>query len=34
MGRLSVGHGKAVWRLWEGCLDDVGRLSTGCGKDV
>ncbi len=23
---------KALWRVWEGCLDGVGRLSRGCGE--
>ncbi len=29
---LSGLCGEAVWRVWEGCLDDLGRLSGGEGK--
>ncbi len=30
--RLSQGWREGVWRVWESCLEDVGRLSGGCGK--
>ncbi len=29
VGRLSGGYGEAVWRVWEGCLQDEGKLSGG-----
>ncbi len=39
--RLSTWCGKAIWRVLEGCLEDVedslesvGRMYRGCGKDV
>ncbi len=28
----SGGCGEAVWRIWVVCLDDVERLSLGCGR--
>ncbi len=31
MGRVSIGCGKAVWRVRTHSLDGVGRLSTVCG---
>ncbi len=41
MGKLSGVCGEVVLRVWEGCLEgvgrlprDVGRLSEGCGEAV
>ncbi len=31
LGCLSGGCGEAAWRVWGGCLVDVGRLSEGVG---
>ncbi len=29
MWRLSGGCGEVVWKVWEGCLEGVGRLCEG-----
>ncbi len=30
--RVTGGCGEAVWRLWEGYLEDMGRLHGGVGR--
>ncbi len=30
MGRLSGWCQEAVWMVWDGCLEGVGRLFLGC----
>ncbi len=32
VGRLFEGFGEVVWRVWESCLDGVGRLSKRSGR--
>ncbi len=34
VGRLSIVCGEALCRVWEVCLEDVGRLSRGCGNNI
>ncbi len=34
VGRLSIGFGKVVWRVWKDCFEGVGRLCDRSGEAV
>ncbi len=34
LGNLSGGCGKAIWRVWGGYFEGVGRLSGACWEAV